>query len=273
MSEVSAVAKAVEETAKLGQQIVQTGDKACSFVASILKDPLQELSGMATDSIKLRRLRRLDAMADEVRSILDRNSVTETRQVSEKVALPLLEAASVEDEPELQKLWNELLASAMNPSYTEEIPVAYVDVLKGMSPRDAKLLARLYGLAADCGDNSIERCSETGFRKGPLCRDQEISPEEYELSVMNLRRLQCVGSYMLKAKAGPGIKIGSGDHLTIDQGNDTIALTPLGIKIIEACGGALPVKTSGRVRNPWVESYDFNAVIDVSQQVYPARFS
>lgn len=273
MSEITAVAKAVEETAKLGQQIVQTGDKACSFVASILKEPLQELTCMATDNLRLRRLRRLDAMSDEVHEILDRLGVVDTRQVPPKVALPLLDAASLEDDPDLQKLWNELLANAMNPAFANEIPVAYVEVLKGMSPRDAKLLAKLYKLAADEGSNSIAECTEIGFRKGPLCEDQNITPDDFELSVMNLRRLQCVGSYILKAKAGKGITIGSGNHLTIDEGNEVISLTPLGIRIIEACGGAMPVEMSRRGRDAAVESFHQNAVIDVSQQVYPARFS
>jgi hypothetical protein len=69
--------------------------------------------------------------------------VTVTRVVPPKVALPLLEYATLEHEDELHELWENLLSSALDPS-EEEIKRMYISVLGELSAKDARSLKRLY---------------------------------------------------------------------------------------------------------------------------------
>src|SRR4051812_17927541 len=115
--EIVAVAKAVEKSAELGTQTLQTSEKAGGVVARVFKDPIEHASGIVSDRLYLSRLRRLDAMADEVDEIHKRRGVTETRFVQHKLGVPLLEHAALEDEPELQRIWSRLLANAMDPNF------------------------------------------------------------------------------------------------------------------------------------------------------------
>jgi hypothetical protein len=59
MSEVVAVAKAVEETAKLGRQALETSERAGGFIAKVFKEPIEECAGMLTDHLKHKRWLRL----------------------------------------------------------------------------------------------------------------------------------------------------------------------------------------------------------------------
>lgn len=65
----------------------------------------------------------------------------EARQISDKLGLVFIPAASVEDSPELQVLFAKLLAHAMDPQFQlERLHIAFVECLKSMTPTDAHIL-------------------------------------------------------------------------------------------------------------------------------------
>jgi hypothetical protein len=74
---------------------------------------------------------------------LQKKGIKITRVVPPKIALPLLEHATMEHEDELHELWENLLASALDPS-EEKIKRTYVSVLGELSANDAHALKRLY---------------------------------------------------------------------------------------------------------------------------------
>lgn len=74
---------------------------------------------------------------------LQKKGIKITRVVPPKIALPLLEYATIEHEDDLHELWENLLASALDPS-KEEIKRMYVSVLGELSAKDAHALKRLY---------------------------------------------------------------------------------------------------------------------------------
>jgi hypothetical protein len=74
---------------------------------------------------------------------LKKKGVKFTRVVPPKIALPLLEHATMEHEADLHELWENLLTSALDPS-DEEITRMYVSVLGELSAKDAHELKRLY---------------------------------------------------------------------------------------------------------------------------------
>jgi Abortive infection alpha len=151
MDKVTEIAKAVGKTADFGTQALQTSEKAGGFIAGVFKEPIEQSMGILCDRIRLARLRRLDEMADEVNEILSRRGMTDTRAVSLKVGVPLLDEAALEEEPELKRLWSNLLANAMDPAFTSEMRVAYTEILRNLSPMDARVLALMYNSLRQTG--------------------------------------------------------------------------------------------------------------------------
>ena len=72
---------------------------------------------------------------------LKKRGAKRTRAVPPKIALPLLESATMENEPRLSALWAKLLASGMAG---EKIKRAYVSALSEMTGRDAKALHDMF---------------------------------------------------------------------------------------------------------------------------------
>jgi len=55
MSETKEIAKAIQETAKLGVKGIETADKAAGFLAQVFKEPAKEISGIITDKLRFIR--------------------------------------------------------------------------------------------------------------------------------------------------------------------------------------------------------------------------
>jgi hypothetical protein len=99
---------------------------------------------MITDKLRFIRWKRLVSMANEVNNILAQRGIKYSRAVPPKIALPIIEEASLEDKPELQFLWNHLLANAMDPSFNDEIRYGFIDMIKNITGIEANLLENIY---------------------------------------------------------------------------------------------------------------------------------
>ena len=69
------------------------------------------------------------------------------RAVPPRVFLPIIENASVQDDDDLHTRWAALLANAAAAS--ESVHPSYIEVLRQLTPDDAKLLDRLYDYMAE----------------------------------------------------------------------------------------------------------------------------
>jgi hypothetical protein len=138
------IAKAVQSVAKFGDNALETSQKAGSFFTRVFKEPIDEVSMMITDKLRFVRWRRLVIMTDEVNEILRERGVREIRSVLPKLALPIFEESSLEDDPILQQLWNHLLANAMDPSFNGELRYGFVDMIKNITGIEVKILNLIY---------------------------------------------------------------------------------------------------------------------------------
>lgn len=231
MSEAEEIAKAIKESAKLGEKGLEIADKAGSFFAKVFKEPIDEISGIITDKLRFIRWRRMVQMADEVNKILEEKKVEDTRAVPPKIALPILEESSLEDDPNLQYLWNHLLANAMNPNFNDEIRYGFAEMIKNITGIEALILKDFYKLLEK--ENRLTPLSEIhkySLKKEQLIKGLKMSPDQYAVSANNLMRMQLLSPAVLKggAKMGP-------EPLTIFKGIDAVTLTPLAVKFVEAC--------------------------------------
>lgn len=101
------------------------------------------------------------------------------RKVKLAVGIPILESAVLEEQKELQELWANFFVNAVDSSVPESmIRPAFTDIIKALSPSDAKLLARF---------------SDQKIIDMPACTNED------EISLNNLVRLGCLDHYTDKA--------------------------------------------------------------------------
>lgn len=231
MSEAEEIAKAIQESVKLGEKGLEIADKAGSFFAKVFREPINEISGMITDKLRFIRWKRMVQMADEVNKILEEKKIIDTRAVPPKIALPILEEASLEDDPNLQYLWNHLLANAMNPNFNDELRYGFIEMIKEITGIEAKLLNEFYEVLRREGKlRPLSDVFQYSLTKEQIVQVLGISADVYAISVNNLMRMQLLSPAILKG----GVKMGP-EPLTIYKGIDAVTLTPLGVKFVEAC--------------------------------------
>ena len=232
MSEAEEIAKAIQESAKLGEKGLEIADKAGSFFAKVFKEPVDEISGMITDKLRFIRWKRMVEMSDEVNKILEERKIVETRAVPPKIALPIIEEASLEDDPNLQYLWNHLLANAMSPDFNDELRYGFIEMIKEITGIEAKLLNKFYEtLRREGRIRPLSKLFDYILNKEQIIHDFGISEDVYAVSVNNLMRMQLLSPGIVKM---PSIRMGP-EPVTIYKGIDAVTLTPLGVKFVEAC--------------------------------------
>lgn len=236
MSEAEEISKAVQEVAKLGNKSLGVAEKLGTFFSQVFQEPASEVSGMITDHLRFVRWRRLANMVDEVNKILADRNVKETRAVPPKLALPIFEDSSLEEEENLQHLWNHLLANAMDPNFNGELRYGFIDMIKNINGVEALVLNIFYDALHKEGRTSdLTKIWDYSLTKEQIIKIVKINEPTYDeptyqVSISNLMRIQCIGPAILKG----GMKIGS-EPITIYKGTEAVVMTPLGIKFVEAC--------------------------------------
>lgn len=234
MSDPEEISKVVQSVAMFGEKSLEVSQKVGEFFARVFKEPIAEISTMVTDKLRFVRWRRLVQMTDEVNKILESRGVKETRAIPPKLALPIFEEGSLEEDSSLQHLWNHLLANAMNPDFNDEIRQGFIDIIKNITGIEALILEHFYEILKKKGLlQNIGEITKHFLRKEQIKQLVNIHEEQYQVSIHNLMRMQCIGPAVLKAN---GLSITfSNEPTMIYKGTEAIVLTPLGVKFIEAC--------------------------------------
>lgn len=125
------------------------------FLGNLLGEPIREGAGWLTDIIHEQRLRRLGVFLQEYENLRLKLGISGLRPVPPKLAIPILNAASIEDEGYVTKRYACLLANFSNPQYHGEMTPAFQQLLASMSPLDLRLLTEAYRIVVESGpDNS-----------------------------------------------------------------------------------------------------------------------
>jgi Abortive infection alpha len=144
-------AKAAQEIAKTASNAIDAGRSAGGWLDRIFGRAIEDTIGSYwTDRVAARRVEaaiydweRLSKLLHGVEKRLQKRGIRTIRTIAPKIALPLLEHATMENEEDLHVLWENLLAAALDPS-EEEIKRIYVSVLAELSASDAHALKRMY---------------------------------------------------------------------------------------------------------------------------------
>jgi hypothetical protein len=231
MSDVEEIAKAVQSVAKFGDKALETSQKVGGFFARVFNEPIEEVAGMVTDKLRFVRWQRLVTMSDEVNKILEDRGVSKTRSIPPKLALPIFEESSLEHDPNLQHLWNHLLANAMDPKFNGELRYGFVDMIKNITGIEVLILNNFYEILKRDGHTSdLSMITNYSLTKQQIMQTVGIEESSYQVCIFNLMRMQCIGPAILKG----GVLMGS-EPMTIYKGADAVVLTPLGVKFVESC--------------------------------------
>lgn len=131
---------AIEETAKAtGKAIdlIRDGGRA-------IGPAIGDIYGlMIGDKVRAARVRNLDKINQKRQRKLEDRGVTDPLQPPEDIAIPALEAAQGETRDEMQELWAQLLANAMDPARASNVRPEFIEILRQLQPIDADILLQL----------------------------------------------------------------------------------------------------------------------------------
>jgi Abortive infection alpha/Protein of unknown function (DUF2806) len=113
---------------------------------------VEEVGLMIGDRVKVYRIKNLIATTQKTRRILEDAGLL-PNAVPSRLLLPIMDTCSVEDNEDLQQRWAGLLASASQES--DSFSPSFVETLKQLTPREAKLLDRVSDWPQRSQDGSI----------------------------------------------------------------------------------------------------------------------
>lgn len=113
---------------------------AGKFLAQFFKPPLKQAVGMLTDRLEYSRWERQQRLGMRAAEFLKVKGLrAPTRPLPASIALPLIEAATLEEDDDLQDIWARLLVNGADAS-APEIRRAYISILESLNGPFYRLL-------------------------------------------------------------------------------------------------------------------------------------
>jgi hypothetical protein len=160
--------------------------------------------------------------------------------VPPKLALPIVENASLEEDNELQDLWANLLTSALDPKFNGKVRMAFIDILKQLEVMDVHVLNLIYqeyrkwGVHQNLDDEYSSSPTVYSVAQMTVRDALSLGRNAYENSIDNLIRVRCVAPFI--EELGNEVDIEN----TIDYRYYEVCLTSFGVSFVEACTNQLP---------------------------------
>jgi len=178
---VEAVASATGEVAKTSGKALDLAGMLGGFIGDIVAEPLREVSGMWTDKLRTQRAENYLDLQVRLRKKLDAlGPAARLRQVPLRIGVPLLEVATLEEEPDLRDRWATMLANFANEESGVEAHKSFVNVLSELTPLEVKILDVVYSLGRAHGNVAgTIRPFGTGIKTHGLPEVSEFVPEGF----------------------------------------------------------------------------------------------
>lgn len=189
-------AKAVQEVARTTGKAIDAARAAGGFIAQFVAGSLEQGMGIFEDRLRyMRRERQLRLMHRADQMLKELGLAVPNRAVPLKLAIPLIQGASLEEDDELQDRWAALLVNASNADFGSEIQRVHIEILEQITALEAKILDTVYSLsfegAQHAGVVTIELpVSARIVNEGEM---NFVEPsEEMVLAIGNLARIGCL---------------------------------------------------------------------------------
>jgi hypothetical protein len=220
---VGRIADAGGEIAKT----VDTGLKLAGKFGSFFHGAMQTAGKMLENEVRFIAAKRGVRLSDKWNEFMDARQLNApTRSIPPKFSLPLLTAAVLEVDDELQDTWARLLVNAGDAATPMELRTAFVEILKGMSAADVRNLKALAELSLRHVDKSYPQPVATDSLPGGGDNHGEVAgmpapiSDALGVSLTNLTRPGCV----IPASGWGGVSL---FHM--------VTVTHLGMALYRAC--------------------------------------
>lgn len=218
------IGKQAKDIAEAADTSVDAIKKLASFLDGTFGKVVSNSFGLLSDKLAYYRLEKAIALQEAVDQKLRERGVGK-RYVPVAFGLPIIEKATVEEDPTLQEKWANLLANARDATYDKPIRRNFTSILADMEPIDSHILDSVVREYLAIEENRGQRL----FSKDKLVENTKIPGEVGENAVRNLIRL---GLFK------PGVVTGGvlmGDHpISSYKDTELFAVTGLGVDFFYA---------------------------------------
>lgn len=169
-----------EQSGKIGHS--NEARELAEFIEQISGDLISNGLGLISDRLAYLRIRQALSLRDKVIDELNRRGIKEAKKVAPKFLIPLLEAATLEEDDNLHTRYATLLTNARDPNCSGEIKRSFVSLLEDLEPIDALVL--------DVSHDSLVHLPKSRLASlDRLVQVLQVPRNQAEISVRNLVRL------------------------------------------------------------------------------------
>lgn len=133
----------MEDVFGVGRVAEKIIDPVMDLLKKIAGPAADEIGLTLQDSVHVYRAKRGYHLAQKFQRFCEKHRI-DPRPVPLKLLLPVLDAASVEDDDQIHTMWTNLLCSAAIPSSTPKPYPAFAEALKQLSKEEARFLNALH---------------------------------------------------------------------------------------------------------------------------------
>ena len=151
-----------------------------------------------------------------------------TKIVPLKIAMPLIEHATMEDNVSLQDYWAQLLANAMDPDFESNVERRHVSLLSEMEPLDLRILNTIcLQYQSESKQGALE---DILFDKSEITNKLDVQAQQIEVALLNLMRLGCIKPGNIRSTS----VFVQGEANTVYTGTERFHLSLLGLGLFQA---------------------------------------
>jgi len=122
---------------------LQLAKQGQDFIAAAAGHPGESL-GTIVGNWTQRRVQNVEAVGNKAHLILLNIGIDQPAPVAMNILQPLLETASLQEDPGLQEIWANLLANAADPRHSSPVAPSFAKILGELTSREVKFLEALY---------------------------------------------------------------------------------------------------------------------------------
>lgn len=190
--------KAIQETAKTTGQAIGLAQNFGGFISRYVGGSLEQGMGIFEDKLRYIRWERQVRFMERANQLMEKiGQEKPTKPIPMKLAIPLFQSASLEEDDNLQDMWAKLLVNVSVIDREVELRRAYIDILERISPVEALILNTIYSFPIrELQHNAIitENLPNAASILDDNDRKELVQPStEIVLSLANLARLGCIG--------------------------------------------------------------------------------
>ena len=114
-----------------------------NLIEKLFGGAAEQIGGMLEDALSVRRQSRRVKLLTKLKVVIEKAEF-DPRCIPDKLWLPVMQQASLEDDETIQDMWANLLANAADPAEHNQVLPSFVTILKDLTARDAGFLNNFY---------------------------------------------------------------------------------------------------------------------------------